>query len=271
MYEIGCYMDTDTKTMWVPPLAAEGARIEAPPSVGAAKRPSRGVLAALVPLLVLALFWSTQAAPAQEVVGMLRLREPAQLSSAPADPVRFLSDLTLVMPKPVVPLTIGDAVAHELLLQSRSLSVQDALRTAQVLVEEAAAVGYDPLLVLALIKVESDFDHFAISPVGAEGLMQIMPRTGEWMAEKVGLDRDQGHTFDPVLNVRLGTRYLAHLHRQFGNLELALTAYNRGPTNTRFLLRRFGRLPDTVRDVYAGKVLRRYRDLRAEYGTLPLG
>jgi len=226
----------------------------------------------LTALTVGTVMWSTQAATAKDVVGALRLRKAAVLTSSAPDPERFLADLQLVMPKPVIPLTIEDAVAHELVLQSRSLSEIDALRTADVLCQEARAVGYDPLLMLALIKVESGFDHYAISPVGAEGLMQIMPSTGRWMADKLGLDRSLGHTFDPVLNVRLGTRYLAQLHRQFGSLDLALTAYNRGPSNTRYIIKRFGgRLPDSVRDVYAGKVMHRYRGLRAFYGDLPAG
>lgn len=236
-----------------------------------ANRSHRALVIVSVPVIIIALLWSTQAAPAKEMVGALRLHGPVDLKTPPPDPERFLSDLELVMPRPTVPLTVGDVVAAELLRKSRSLSEQDALRTAYALVQEATAVGYDPLLLLALIYVESDLDHFAISPVGAEGLMQIMPQTGQWMAAQMGLDRKQGHTFDPVLNVRLGTRYLAQLQRQFGgNLELALTAYNRGPNNTRFILRRFGHLPDSVRDVYAGKVLKRYKDLRASYGSLPL-
>jgi soluble lytic murein transglycosylase len=242
------------------------------PGVAQAKRWQRIFGIAAMPLLVAALLWSTEAAPAREVVGALRLHRPAVLRTAPPDPVRFIRQLELVMPKPTVPLTVGDAVAAELLNQSHSLSEQDALRTAQVVVDEAKAVGYDPLLVLALIYVESDYDHFAVSPVGAEGLMQIMPDTGQWMARQMGLERDEGHTFDPVLNVRLGTRYLAQLQRQFGgSLELALTAYNRGPSNTLYLLHRFGHLPDSIREIYADKVLKRYHDLRALYGSLPLG
>jgi soluble lytic murein transglycosylase-like protein len=237
------------------------------------RRRGRSALVVLgAPLVVVGLLWTTQAAPAKTVVGKLRLHRPVATESTPADPVRFLQDLELVMPRPAVPLSVGDAVAQELIGQSRSLTEQDALRTAQAVVEEARAVGYDPLLVLALIYVESYYDHFAVSPVGAEGLMQIMPDTGEAVARQTGLERNLGHTFDPVLNVRLGTRYLAQLQRQFGgNLALALTAYNRGPANTYYLLKRFdGHLPYGVVDVYAGKVLRRYQGLRATYGALPL-
>jgi hypothetical protein len=218
---------------------------------------------------VAVILWSAQASPSKDVVGAWRLKKPSAVLGTPPDPQRFLDGLNLVMPKPVVPLTLEDAVAQELLLQSHSLSEVDALRTAQVLCDEALSVGYDPLLLLALIKVESGFDHFAVSPVGAEGLMQIMPTTGRFLADQNGFTRPDGHTFDPVLNVRLGTRYLAQLQHQFGSLEVALTAYNRGPTNTRGLLRRFGHLPESVREVYAAKVMKRYEALRAAYGSLP--
>lgn len=235
-------------------------------------RKHRGLVVLALPLLVVALLWTTQAAPANGVVGALRLRRPAVLQTPPPDPVAFVAELEPVMPKPVALLTVGDAVAHELLLQSHSLSEADALRTASVLVSESLAVGYDPLMVLALIYVESYFDHFAISPVGAEGLMQIMPETGQWMAQQMGLERTLGHTFDPTLNVRLGTRYLAQLQRQFGgNLECALTAYNRGPAATSYILHHYdGHLPEDIRDAYSTKVLKRYHELRAAYGALPV-
>ncbi len=104
-----------------------------------------------IPLVVAGLLWTTQAAPATEVVGAFKLRRPTVLQTTPPDPVRFLSELELVMPKPAVALTVGDAVAQELMRQSHTLSEQDALRTAQALVEEArsllkTALGRSPPL-----------------------------------------------------------------------------------------------------------------------------
>lgn len=222
-----------------------------------------GILAGLLSLASQAL--------ADGVAAALRLRKPPEVLVTPTNPDEFLADLHLVLPRPVVPLTLEDAVAAEILTQSKSLAEGDALRTAQALLEEADRLGYDPFIFLALMKIESGFDHFAVSPVGAEGLMQIMPKTGEWFAHKEGLNRPEGHTFDPVLNVRLGTRYLVSLHKQFKRMDLALTAYNRGPNATRTILRQFGSLPDSVNEVYAGKVLKRYETLRATYGELPRG
>jgi soluble lytic murein transglycosylase-like protein len=107
------------------------------------------------------------------------------------------------------------------------------LRTqvAQAIAEESQAAGLDPLLVLALITVESEFQEEATSVVGAKGLMQVRPSTLYFMAEKEGLKLSRSELdADPSLNVRLGVRYLKVMKDQFkGNLELALMAYNAGP------------------------------------------
>lgn len=190
---------------------------------------------------------------------------PAVLTS-PRDPRAFAAGLDVILPPPVVIRSRGDAVARELLNYARSLPSHDVMRTAQRMTEEAAAAGFDPLLFVAVIYVESYFDHLAISAVGAEGLMQLMPATAEWMAERVSLEWPDSHSFDPTLNVTLGIRYFDFLYGRFGRLEDALTAYNRGPAATRYILSTYGRLPHEIHDFYAGKVLDRYRGLLARYG-----
>ena len=89
------------------------------------------------------------------------------------------------------------------------------------LVEDAAARHrVDPLLVHAVIAVESAHRRDAVSPAGAEGLMQLMPRT----ARMLGVS----DPFDPRENVEAGVAYLRRLHDEFGTV-LALAAYNAGP------------------------------------------
>jgi len=97
--------------------------------------------------------------------------------------------------------------------------------------EEAHQAGYDPLLVLAIIDVESEFIEDAVSVAGARGLMQIRPSTLYFLAGKEGLrlSREEVEA-DPALCVRLGIRYLRQLHDRFRDLDLALMAYNAGPS-----------------------------------------
>lgn len=87
---------------------------------------------------------------------------------------------------------------------------------------EASRFQLDPLLIKSIIWVESCFDPRAVSPVGAEGLMQLMPGT----AAELGVE----DTFSPEANLRGGITYFARLVERFeNNLELALAAYNAGP------------------------------------------
>lgn len=95
--------------------------------------------------------------------------------------------------------------------------------------------GLDPHLVAALIRVESRWDPQAVSRTGALGLMQVMPPTAAWAAERMGFaDYRPEQLTDPAVNIRIGTWYLAYLLGAFnGNELLALAAYNGGDGNVR--------------------------------------
>ena len=90
----------------------------------------------------------------------------------------------------------------------------------------------DPYLVAAVAKTESGFDPEAVSPVGAVGMMQLMPPTAEWITT---LDLWQGDSrpelTDAGDSLELGACYLAYLYRRFGedNRTAVLAAYNAGP------------------------------------------
>src|SRR3989442_3363 len=96
------------------------------------------------------------------------------------------------------------------------------------LMAAAQSAGLDPYLVAAVVREESSYYPRALSPVGARGLMQLMPDT---MAPPKGARAD--HLDDPAQNLRLGTRFLAALLREFGDPRVAIAAYNAGPKRAR--------------------------------------
>jgi soluble lytic murein transglycosylase len=97
------------------------------------------------------------------------------------------------------------------------------------LIESSRENGLDPALVASLIRQESNFNPRATSPVGARGLMQLMPPVGRTLARSKGI---AGYTdeslYDPAINIELGTTHLAALLRRTSNLERVLAAYNAG-------------------------------------------
>lgn len=107
-------------------------------------------------------------------------------------------------------------------VQRPSPKWQDPPAPIQDLVEKAArANGVDPVLVHSVIQVESGYNKHAISPKGAEGLMQLMPGT----SRSLGV----GNSFDPAENIEAGVRYLKYLQGLYQDDRLALAAYNAGP------------------------------------------
>jgi len=89
----------------------------------------------------------------------------------------------------------------------------------------------DPFFVMGVIRAESTFRSHVTSPVGASGLMQIMPSTGEWLAERMGISFTVDDLFSPAYNIRMGTYYLRLLINMFGYTDTALAAYNAGMGN----------------------------------------
>ena len=98
-------------------------------------------------------------------------------------------------------------------------------------VTPAAGDSPEPALVLGIIRQESSFDGATVSPVGARGLMQLMPATANLVARKLHLAASiPALVLDPAYNMRLGTAYLHDLLAQYGGAPmLAVAAYNAGP------------------------------------------
>ncbi|HEX3030673.1 MAG TPA: lytic transglycosylase domain-containing protein [Bacillota bacterium] len=96
------------------------------------------------------------------------------------------------------------------------------LRWSREIEATAKKHNIDPAIIAAIIEQESGGNPSAGSHAGAQGLMQLMPRT----ARGLGVD-----PWDPAQNIEGGTRYFLYQYKRFGNLEQALAAYNAGPGN----------------------------------------
>ena len=94
------------------------------------------------------------------------------------------------------------------------------------IVDVARAEGIDPEIAFRLVKLESDFNVHATSPVGAVGLTQVMPSTARFYHKGISANK----LYEPAVNLRIGFRYLRGLVDEYhGDMKLALLVYNRGP------------------------------------------
>jgi len=154
--------------------------------------------------------------------------------------------------------------ALEALLAERmpGLPAADRAQLASAIYEEAGRASLDPSFILALIAVESGFNHAAESTRGARGLMQLRPDTLEREAARSRLVADDAD--DPTFNVRAEMRYFARLARAFGSTDLALMAYNAGPNRILRYLEE-GQIPERFQ-VYPERIHREHARLKRSQG-----
>ena len=110
------------------------------------------------------------------------------------------------------------------------------IRLLETIHREAALVGLDPQLVLAVIDIESNFNRYALSHVGAQGLMQVMPF---WKKE---LGKSSDNLFNPQVNIRYGCAILRHYMDKYSDPVDALAAYNGSLGKEKYPNKVYGRL-----------------------------
>lgn len=91
--------------------------------------------------------------------------------------------------------------------------------------------GVDPKVVLAIMRVESNFKSDAVSKVNAKGLMQVLPDTAKHVAKLLNVNVNSVDLNDPETNVKFGTYYLKYLMQNFSNMDTVYAAYNGGIGN----------------------------------------
>src|SRR5258706_64161 len=166
------------------------------------------------------------------------------------------------VPIEAVPLPAGKGdPASQLQLQARAESVQRQLDLNELVKAASGTYHLDPDLVNSVIRAESGFNVRAVSPKGAQGLMQLMPQT----ASQLGVQ----NAFNPQANVEGGTRYLRELLERYNfDLIKPLAAYNAGPQR----VEQYGGVPPYYETkAYVARIVRDYnKKLAAKNAAQPV-
>ncbi len=116
-------------------------------------------------------------------------------------------------------------------------SEKELAHTANIIYKASRKHNVDYRLMLAIVKVESNFRHNVVSPKGARGLFQVKPSLAKYIARDAGVHWNGTKTLDePEKNIKIGVYFFSQLLEDFDNLSLALHAYNMGPTRLKKML-----------------------------------
>jgi soluble lytic murein transglycosylase len=135
---------------------------------------------------------------------------------------------------------------------------------AKTMIEYCRTYEMDPAFILAVIQVESRFQSNSKSHKNAQGLMQVLPSTAQYLVEKNKLNaKDFLNLHDPVVSLKLGILYFSEIRRLFKNdsYYYHVAAYNLGPSKLKKLRQNKNFKPDQTL-VYYKKIMAHYRRLR---------
>jgi len=154
--------------------------------------------------------------------------------------------------------TTGDRIYSILHREGKGLTHETRSEIVTSVLSLSREYDMNPMLIVAIMKVESHFNLRARSQVGAKGLMQVMPIVVKEISGEMRLpESHRDALYHATFNLRVGVHYLANLIERFdGDLTKALIAYNRGPTA---VARNYRNRPIPLNG-YARKVLSAYRD-----------
>jgi hypothetical protein len=154
----------------------------------------------------------------------------------------------------------------------KHLSEMAKVEICDIVAEVAVTHGVDPMLILSVMAVESEFYFGARSSVGALGFMQLRPNAAFESSSRIKLPMHQLGLFDWRTNIELGAAYLRFLRDRMGSWPMALAAYNWGPTRVVNAVREHHGLPKQMR-AYEHRVSKAYHSLSVSAGkdqTSPL-
>ena len=158
----------------------------------------------------------------------------------------------------------------ELTVTTYPMEYEDLIR------KYSADNGLEPAYVASVILAESSYRPDAVSSVNAQGLMQILPDTGEWLSGKFDEEYVEGCLFDPETNLRYGCWYLGWLMNRYdGSMECASSAYHQGQGTVDKWLenpeysqdgRTLSVIPSDATQTYVNRILKYYEKYEEIYG-----
>jgi len=157
-----------------------------------------------------------------------------QAASLDQTGLQQLADLAIEIGRPKIAVRLSKLAARKGFILTKTYFPVTKLATARIEVK--------PEVAMAIARRESELDQFIISPAGARGLMQIMPKTARKVAREIGIAYSREKlTTDWRYNARLASTYLAQQLKDFGgSYILAFAAYNAGPSRARKWVEKFG-------------------------------